>query len=102
MKFNNYIFFLSISTIIAGLIVLSYFFMDNGLAILGLIDDDQVSATENYEAASINKGSILLLLLVGIIGFLGVSRRKKNTHQLVEKNRVDKVADNQSGNSNKE
>ena len=36
----------------------------------------QMSVSESYAATSISKGTILMLLVVGVIGILGVGRKK--------------------------
>lgn len=100
MKNKNFIFFILISAIFTGLLSLSFFSLNDKLPISILNEDNQIPAPENYAAASITKGSIFLLLIVGIIGFLGVSRKKKITGEVTENNRADATVDNQSFNSN--
>lgn len=98
MKIKNLIFFILISAILTGLLVFSLISVDNKLSISRLNDDNQVSAPGNYATASISKGTILLLLIVGVIGFLGVSRKKKETGGVAQNNRSDAAADNQDFN----
>lgn len=100
MDIKNFAFFISICAILAGLLVLSFFSVNHKLSINRLNDDNQVSAPDNYAAASITKGSILLLLIIGVIGFLGVSRKKKVTGDIAKNNKGETIPDNQDFNSN--
>ena len=102
MKTKNFIFFIFIGTILTGLLVLSFLFVNDKLSIFGPSDNNQVSAPQNQAAGSITKGSSLLLLIVGIIGFLGVSRKKKVTGDVAQNHRADAALDNQSLNSNEQ
>lgn len=74
----NLTFLTLISVILAGLLALTFVSVHVAQKISQLDNQNQISATEGYAAAaSISKGAILLLLAVGVIGFLGVSRKKK-------------------------
>jgi hypothetical protein len=42
-----------------------------------LFDHNQVKLYDTHSAASTSKGTVFLLLVVGVIGVLGVSRKKK-------------------------
>jgi hypothetical protein len=72
MKIKNFIFFVFISAILSGLI---------GIVFISAHNYKEISMQINpnsYQPASISKGTILLLLAVGVIGVLGISRKKKN------------------------
>jgi hypothetical protein len=53
-------------------------------------EQERIKIPKTYTAASISKGTLLLLLAVGIIGALGVSRKIK----VVQNNENDKPAEN--------
>jgi hypothetical protein len=79
MKINRFIFFLFVSVILFGIIAGLLILVGEMNAVSGRIDQNQVPASDNYASASFSKGTILLLLAVGVIGALGVSRRKKDS-----------------------
>jgi hypothetical protein len=78
MKINRFIFFLLAGVILSGVISGVFIFGGEMNAVSGRIEQNQMAATEGYASASISKGTILLLLAVGVIGALGVSRHKKD------------------------
>jgi len=78
MKITNLIFFALISVILSGLTTIVYISVFDKEETTRLLDQNQVKIPETYTAASIPKATILLLLAVGVIGVLGVSRKKKN------------------------
>ena len=51
-------------------------------------NQNPISVPKIYAAASISKGTILLLLAVGVIGVLGVSRKKKDRKNLSKNNEI--------------
>jgi hypothetical protein len=79
MKINRFIFFLSVGVILSGVIAGVIFFVGEMRGAPGHIDQNLATTTEGYVSASISKGTILLLLAVGVIGALGVSRQKKDS-----------------------
>jgi hypothetical protein len=79
MKIKRFIFFLFVGVILSGVITGVFILAGEMNALPGRIDQNQAQTTENHAASSISKGTILLLLAVGVIGALGVSRQKKST-----------------------
>ena len=78
MKIKNLIFLTLTSVILSGLTAIVFISVWDKEETTRLFDQDQVEVPETYSAASISKGTILLLLTVGVIGVLGVSRKRKN------------------------
>jgi len=76
MKLNYLIIFLSIGIILLGLGAGGAIAADETEVISGRRDHHEDRTPESYKAATISKGTILLLLAVGVIGALGVSRKK--------------------------
>jgi hypothetical protein len=79
MKINRFIFFLFVGVVLSGVIAGVLLFGGEMRAVSGQIDQNQVPTPEGYVSASISRGTILLLLAVGVIGALGVSRQKKDS-----------------------
>ena len=84
-----------IGLILIGLLVSLLFYGDDKPLASNSSNKDQISVPTRNEAASISKGTILLLLAVGVIGALGVSRKKKITQGIVQNNADDRPAENQ-------
>ena len=76
MKLNYLIKFLSIGIILLGLGANGAIAADETVVISVQRDHHEERAPESYKTASISKSTILLLLAVGVIGALGVSRKK--------------------------
>jgi hypothetical protein len=74
MKIKNLTFLVLIIFILAG----SLIFVHSKREISELNSQNQISVPENYVAASISKGTILLLILAGVVGFLGFGRKNKD------------------------
>ena len=79
MKIKNLISFALTSVILSGLTTMVFISVLDKEETTRLFDQNQVNVPETYSAASISEGTILLLLAVGVIGALGVSRQKKST-----------------------
>ena len=79
MKIKSLIFFASISVILSGLATIVYISVWDMQETVRLFDKNQPNIPENFAVASMSKGTIILLLAVGVIGVLGVSRKKKDT-----------------------
>jgi hypothetical protein len=79
MKINRFIFSLFVGVILLG--VIAGVFLSGGeiRTVSGRIDQNPGPAAEGYASASISKGTILLLLAVGVIGAMRVSRQKKDS-----------------------
>ena len=78
MKINYLFIFLSVGIILLGLSAGGAMPADEPEVIYGQRGQHEDRTPESYKAASISKSTILLLLAVGVIGALGVSRTKKN------------------------
>ena len=93
MKINRFLFFLFVGIILSGIIV-GVFILGSGMnAVPGRIDQNPLPAAEGYASASTSKGTILLLLAVGVIGALGVSRQKKDSGSDSNRNPTDRETD---------
>ena len=78
MKIKYLIVVLFAGIILSGLATGVFIPADDPEAIHEGLDQKQDLASENYTAAPISRGTILMLLAVGVIGALGVSRQKKD------------------------
>lgn len=86
MKIKSFSLCAIIGVVITGLMILLIFSRPDESEISQLNKQNQISFPETYAAASISKGTILLLLAVGVIGVLGVSRKKKNSGSHAQNN----------------
>ena len=89
MKINRFIFFLSFALILSGIIAGVFILGAEMNTSSGPIDQSLAPTAEGYASASISKGTILLLLAVGVIGALGVSRQKKDSGSNANRNATD-------------
>ena len=78
MKIKSFSLFVIIGVAITGLSILLILSRPYQSGIAQLTVPNQISVPENYVTASISKRTILLLLAVGVIGVLGVGRKKKD------------------------
>lgn len=95
MKIKNLIFFALTSAILSGLTTIVFISVSDKEETTRLFDQNQVNVPETYRAASISEGTILLLLAVGVIGVLGVSRKKKDIADPAQKNEINRAHDHQ-------
>ena len=95
MKIKNLIFFALMSVILSGLTTIVYVSVFDKEETTRLLDQNQVKVPDTYNAASISKGTILLLLAVGVIGVLGVSRKKKDIDNPAQEDEMNRVPHNQ-------
>ena len=86
MKIKTFIFIALISIILPGLTTIMFMSVFGKKENTRLINQGQLQVPQTYTAASMSKGTILMLLAVGIVGALGVSRTKKNTKGPAQKN----------------
>ena len=91
MKIKHLIFFLIISILLSGLTIAVFITVYDKEEISKPIDQNLFQVPESYNAASVSKGTILLLLAVGVIGALGVSRKKKDSGSDSNRNPVDRT-----------
>jgi F0F1-type ATP synthase assembly protein I len=101
MKIKNLIFFLFISILLSGLAFAVFNTVHGKEEISKQINQNPPQVPENYNAASVSKGSILLLLAVGIIGVLGISRKKKEIGNPAQRNGTNTADDHQNLNEDK-
>ena len=86
MKIKTFIFITLIGIILSGLSTIMLMPVFDKKENTGLIDQEPLQVPQTYTAASMSKGTILMLLAVGIVGALGVSRTKKNIKESVQRN----------------
>jgi len=79
MKIHRLIIFAFSGAILLGLVAGVFISADHPETVFARPDQNRDRIPENAGAASISKGSILLLLAVGVIGVLGVNRKKKHS-----------------------
>ena len=96
MKINNLTFILLIGVLLSGLMAAGYVSVRDEKETSRLGSQNQAQGTENYTAASISKGTILFLLAVGIIGVLGVSRKKRDIAGPDQQGRMNRSAEHQN------
>ncbi len=77
MKLRSIISFVLIGAILSGLTTAVYISVLDKQETVRRFDQNQVNISERYDAASMSRGTIIVLLAVGVIGVLGVSRKKK-------------------------
>jgi hypothetical protein len=78
MKIKNFILFALTVFILTGSLILTLISVHDKPGLFELNDQNQISVPENYAAASISKGTFLLLIAAGLVGFLGLGRKKKD------------------------
>jgi len=100
---NKYLtFFALIGLMLTGLLALAFISFHDNRELSQLKNQSQVSDPDGYTVASISKGTILLLLAGGVIGFLGVCRRKKNTDSRAQNNEKNTEIDDRDLNEDKQ
>jgi hypothetical protein len=102
MKIKNLIFFLLISILLSGLVIAVFISIHDKKEISKQINQNQFQVPEGYNAASVSKGTILLLLAVGVIGALGVSRTKKGIGSPAQRNATDSASDYENENEDRQ
>jgi hypothetical protein len=95
MKIKRLIFFAFTGLILSGITTIVFISVSDKEETIRLLDQNQVKVPDTHSAASISKGAILLLLSVGVIGVLGVSRKKKDTVNLPHKSETNRTQDDQ-------
>ena len=102
MKIKNFIFFLFISILLSALAIGVFITVYEKAEISKQISQKLFQVPEGYNAASVSKGTILLLLAVGLIGVLGISRKKKELGNPAQRNETDREPDHQNLNEDKQ
>jgi len=101
MKLNYLIIFLSVGITLLGLGPSGALSANEAEVISGQSDHNEARTPESYEAASISKGTILFLLAVGVIGALGVSRKKNGNGSYSDRIADDPEAQHPSANEDR-
>ena len=102
MKIKNLIFFLFIGILLSGLAIAVFITVHDKEEISKQINQKLFQVPESHNAASVSKGTILLLLAVGLIGVLGISRKKKEIGNPAQRNEADREPDHQNLNEDKQ
>ena len=102
MKIKHLIFFLIISILLSGFTIAVFITVYDKEEISKQIDQKLFQVPESYNAASVSKGTILLLLAVGVIGVLGISRKKKELGNSAQRNATNREPDHQNLNEDKQ
>lgn len=83
-----------IGIILVGFLIFLFPYGRGNLRSSNSSDRDPISAMNRNESASIPIGTIFFLLAVGVIGVLGVGRKKRITPGAVQNNESNKAAEN--------
>jgi hypothetical protein len=102
MKIKNLIFYLFISILLSGLAIAVFTTVYDKNEISKQINQKLFQVPESYNAASVSKGTILLLLAVGVIGVLGISRKKKELGNPAQRSEANREPDHQNLNEDKQ
>lgn len=89
MKINHLIIFLFVAVMLSGLMAGVFILGGERGTVPKRLDQYRAQTNNSYVAASISKETILLLLVVGVIGALGVSRQKKESGSDSHRNPAD-------------
>ena len=104
MKIKPFIFIVLIGVILSGLATNMFMSVFDGKENTGLANEDQLQVPQTYTVASMSKGTILMLLAVGIVGALGVSRTRKGNGNgsLAQRNKTNVASEYQKANENRQ
>ena len=102
MKIRNLTFILMIGVIFSGLMAAGYVSVHDKEETSRLKIQNQAQTSESYATTSISKSTILLLLAVGVVGALGVSRKKKDTVGVAQKTEMNSAPADQDLNAGKQ
>ena len=98
---KNLIFYLSIGILLSGLAIAFSITVYDKKEISKQISKKLFHVPESYHASAVPKGTILLLLAVGLIGVLGISRKKKESGNPAQRNEIDRESENHNLNEGK-
>ena len=101
MKIKNLIFFLFIGILLSGLAIAVFITVHDKEEISKQINQKLFPVPESYNAASVSKGAVLLLLAVGVIGVLGISRKRKELGIPAQRNETNREPNLQNMNEGK-
>ena len=104
MKIKPFIFVVLIGIILSGLATIMFMSVFDGKENTALANEDQLQVAQTYTAASMSKGTVLMLLAVGIVGALGVSRTRKGNGNgsAAHRNNANGATDYQKANENRQ
>ncbi len=89
MKITNFKLITLIGVLLTGLLILLLFHGDDRDPSSRLSHQDQIWVPDRYVTASLSEVTILLLLAVGVVGVLGISRIKKGIGSPAQRNATD-------------
>jgi hypothetical protein len=101
MKIKKVTYVLLLGVILSGLMTAGYVSTHDKKESSRLGNQSQAAASESYAASSISKGTILFLLAVGVIGFLGVSRKRKKCVDNAQEDETSRTPGSQNLNAGK-
>lgn len=102
MKIKTFIFIALIGIILSGLATIMFMSVSDRKENIGLANQDQLQIPQTYTAASMSRGTILMLLAVGVIGALGVSRTKNNSRSPAQRNAIHSASDYENANEERQ
>ncbi len=102
MKITNFKLITLIGVLLTGLLILLLFHGDDRDPSSRLSHQDQIWVPDRYVAASLSEGTILLLLAVGVIGALGISRIKKGIGSPAQRNATDSASGDENVNEDRQ
>ena len=95
MKIKHLIFFALSGVILSGLTTIVFVSVLDKEETVRLLEQNEVEVPETHHVAAMSKGTILLLLAVGVIGVLGVSRKRKGIVNPAPKNETTRAPNHQ-------
>lgn len=101
IKIKNLIFFLLISILLSGLVIAGFISVHDKEEISMPINQSPLQFPESYKAASNSKGAVLLLLAIGVIGVLGIRRKKEELGNPAQRNELNREPNLQNMNEDK-
>ena len=101
MKTKNHKLFLITGVIISGFIIFAYTTVNDKWEIGLQIEENEMPVSKDYNAASVSEGTVLLLLAVGVIGALVISRKKKEIPSASQRNENSAGSENQNLNEDR-
>lgn len=101
MKTTSQKLFIIIGIILSGFIVVAYITINNSKEMAQQIEENEVPFSKAYNAGSVSEGTILVLLAIGVIGALVISRKKKDISSIAQRNKSPVGPENQSFNKDR-
>jgi phosphotransferase system glucose/maltose/N-acetylglucosamine-specific IIC component len=101
MKIRNLIFFLLISILLSGSVIAGFISVHDKEEISMPINQSPLQVSESYNAASVSEGTAMLLFAVGVIGVLGIRRKKKELGNPAQRNETNREPNLQNMNEDR-